>query len=408
MSVFRNGFVNWDDPTVLLNNSRLAAPGVLAWSFTSTLIGHYQPLAWLAWSAVKSAFGLTPAAFHGLSLLGHVANTVLVYVVALRLVDAATFEREKPALNSHGRVAALTAAALFAVHPLRVEAVAWASAFPYVLSLTLLLLAFLFICITRPQRGRPPPHGWGFRSSRMSHRVWSGLRRSVSRWYLLLVDDYPLRRPVTRRLLSSRSSPFVIAAAVFAFAEWHARDIVSLQEVGLGARMDHGRGRALYLSRQDSGARGDLPARLRWRFHPALPSSRLPSGCAGLAGVTLISWRARGRWPVLGVAWIAFALTLAPVVGVTPSGLQATADRYMYVPGVIVSLAIGFAVARHWPSGRLAVITSVVAAATVAVLGGLTWIQTGYWHDSIALWTPRGRSRSAQRHCDLQPRHRAR
>ena len=86
--VLRNGFVNWDDPAVLLNNARLAAPDVLAWAFTTTLIGHYQPLAWLAWSAVKSTLGLTAAAFHGLSLLGHVANAVLVYVVALRLVDA--------------------------------------------------------------------------------------------------------------------------------------------------------------------------------------------------------------------------------------------------------------------------------------------------------------------------------
>jgi Flp pilus assembly protein TadD len=87
---------------------------------------------------------------------------------------------------------------------------------------------------------------------------------------------------------------------------------------------------------------------------------------------------------------------LAPVVGLTPSGLQATADRYMYVPGVIVSIAAGLALARHWPSGRVAVATSLVAAAVVAALAGLTWTQTGYWHDSIALWT---------RAADLDPRN---
>src|SRR4029077_19486549 len=72
--VLRNGFVNWDDPSVLLNNPRLAAPAIFAWAFTTMLIGHYQPLAWLVWSAVKSMFGLTAVAFHGLSLLGHLAN----------------------------------------------------------------------------------------------------------------------------------------------------------------------------------------------------------------------------------------------------------------------------------------------------------------------------------------------
>src|SRR5882724_10957083 len=141
--VVRNEFVNWDDPTVLLNNPRLSAPDVLEWAFTTRLIGHYQPLAWLAWSAVKSTFGLTAAAFHGLSLLGHLANAMLVYVLALRLVYTSPLERESGGVTSHGRIGALAAAVVFAVHPLRVEPVAWASAFPYVLSLTLLLLAFL-------------------------------------------------------------------------------------------------------------------------------------------------------------------------------------------------------------------------------------------------------------------------
>ena len=110
---------------------------------------------------------------------------------------------------------------------------------------------------------------------------------------------------------------------------------------------------------------------------PGLALVPLAVGCAGLAAVTLALWTARDRWPGLAVAWIAFALMLAPVVGLTPSGLQATADRYMYVAGVIVSLAIGLAVLRYWPSGRLAVAASFVAAAMVAVLDCVsTWIQT--------------------------------
>jgi Flp pilus assembly protein TadD len=82
-------------------------------------------------------------------------------------------------------------------------------------------------------------------------------------------------------------------------------------------------------------------------------------------------------------------LLLAPVIGLTPSGLQATADRYMYVPSVIVALAAGVAVARWTVRLRRAsaAAVAIVVVVMLAVLAGLTWRQTRYWHDSIALWT---------------------
>ena len=137
LPVLGNDFVNWDDPTVILHNQQLASPHVVGWAFTTTLVGHYQPLAWLAWSALKTSFGLSAKAFHGVSLLCHLVNAVLVYLVALRLTSLAGLD-----LRSR-RIAAITASAMFAIHPVRVEAVAWASALPYVLSLSALLLAFL-------------------------------------------------------------------------------------------------------------------------------------------------------------------------------------------------------------------------------------------------------------------------
>src|SRR5689334_11118821 len=75
--VLGNDFVNWDDPSVLVQNEHLGRPGVVRWAFTTTASGHYQPLAWLIWSGTKALFGLKPAAFHGLSLAGHLLNAAL-------------------------------------------------------------------------------------------------------------------------------------------------------------------------------------------------------------------------------------------------------------------------------------------------------------------------------------------
>src|SRR5256885_5598408 len=133
--VLRNGFVNWDDPTALLDNAHLGRADVITWAFSTTWIGHYQPLAWIVWSAMKSQLGLWPAAFHGTSLAFHLANGVLVFALAMRLAGRG----EDDMTSSTG---ALCAAALFLLHPMAVEAVAWASAFPYVLSLFALLLSF--------------------------------------------------------------------------------------------------------------------------------------------------------------------------------------------------------------------------------------------------------------------------
>src|SRR5262249_30621121 len=134
--VLHNEFVSWDDPSVLLDNPHLGEAGIVRWAFSTTVMGHYQPLAWTVWSIVKAQFGMWPPAFHGLSLLVHTVNGILVYALMLQFTrDAALQPRQR-------RAAALLAGLVFLLHPTAVESVAWASAFPYVLSLLVLLLSF--------------------------------------------------------------------------------------------------------------------------------------------------------------------------------------------------------------------------------------------------------------------------
>src|SRR5262245_25500730 len=126
---FSYPFLNWDDREELVRNAALHAEGLARWAFTTTYMEHYQPLAWLVWGIVDRAWTLTPTAAHALSVGLHAACAVLVFVLARRLIG--------------GTVVASVAALLFAIHPLRVEVVAWASAMPYALALFFALLSVL-------------------------------------------------------------------------------------------------------------------------------------------------------------------------------------------------------------------------------------------------------------------------
>src|ERR1051325_4394008 len=123
--VLQNGFTNWDDPPSLLYNPNyrgLSWPHLL-WMFTTFQNSLYRPLTWMTLGADYLVWGMNPARYHLSALLFHAANAVLFYFVALKLLSTTT-AGERNALT----VAAATAALLFAVHPLQVEAVAWTQA----------------------------------------------------------------------------------------------------------------------------------------------------------------------------------------------------------------------------------------------------------------------------------------
>jgi predicted Zn-dependent protease len=105
-----------------------------------------------------------------------------------------------------------------------------------------------------------------------------------------------------------------------------------------------------------------------------------------LVVVSAAAWRARARRPWLLAGWLAYLLLLVPASGLTPSGLQATADRYSYVPGVAVALLAGGGAARLWAGGRRRAWLAL-GAALGTTLGFQTGRQLGYWRDSITLWT---------------------
>ena len=374
---FRNRFVNWDDPVVLLDNPHLGRPGIFSWAFSTTLIGHYHPLAWLVWSAMVSVFGLSAPAFHALSLAGHIVNGVLVYVLTLRLLATATLTA------TARRAAASLAACAFLLHPTSVEAVAWASAWPYVLSLTALLAALLAYL-----NGRHITAIACYAASLLTRA--SALAFPI---VLLVVDIYPLarHRRTSLKRLALEKVPYAVLAAAMAFAESHAREVASLQEVGLGARLTLAAAAPFVYFR-----RLVWPVRLSpldpLPISPAIQWVPLVLAIVGLVTVTLAVYAFRRTLPMLAAGWIAYGALLAPVAGLTPSGLQATADRYVYVPGVVIWIVAGTACAalmarRARAAATVNAVAIGMAAAVMVTLGVLTWNQTRYWSDSIALWT---------------------
>jgi Flp pilus assembly protein TadD len=394
LPILGNEFVNWDDPVVFLRNAQLGGPDTVRWAFTTTDMGHYQPLSWLVWSAVKTSFGLNAQAFHAISLLGHLLNTVLVYVVCLRLASHAGLEIRTR------RLAALAASLLFAVHPIQVEAVAWASAFPYVLSLSALLAAFLAYVTSRTHRNAARRNMWLGLS--ISAYAASLLARATAVGFpllLLATDIYPLQRlrwqrGGIRRLLVEKLPFFAVALAAGA-AESGAREVAPLQEIGVGARLSMAAAAPfIYLHR------ALVPTRLSpldpLPIEPTLEWMPLALGIAGLVATTVVAWKSRRTWPALPLAWVAYVVLLAPVMGLIPSGQQATADRYIYLPGVVVALIAGVAAARAAQSARLRAVALAVTLTVGAILGAMTRHQTGWWRDSITLW-----SRAA----DLDPRN---
>jgi Flp pilus assembly protein TadD len=286
---------------------------------------------------------------------------------------------------------------LFGVHPMRVEPVAWASAFPYLAALIFAVLATLAYVASRTSpwiggQSRRPTFGavgWSV-AAVASFAVSLGFRPIAVGLplILLLLDWYPLRA-AHRRAGRHRAIPLLVDKIPYALIavlavglEWFARRQVGFNELSMGARLT---------------LAATSPFVYLWRTAAPVELSPVPvlslnaqgsvAGivCATLSGAILaVGWGLRDRRPAVLALWVAYLLLVAPVAGLAPTGLQAIADRYAYLPAVAIAISAGAAI------GSVAWNRRVVLAATGAALIGLSvlaWKQTLVWQDSVALWT---------------------
>jgi hypothetical protein len=366
------GFVNWDDQTALLDNPSYRGLGwsQIRWMLTTFLLGHYSPLAWLSFGLDYLFWGLEPTGYHLTSALLHAANTVLFYLVAQRLLRGTGGAGADPGI----RLCAGVAAALFAIHPLRVESVVWVSARRDVLSGVFFLPAVLAYlrAVEAPDRSRR------LRWHAVSLAAFAAALLSKATVVplpavLLLLDVYPLRRPRAvgwRRLLPEKAPYLALAGAA---------TVLGAIARAYGHRVLGGHGFGTQVALAGYGLVFQpwaflWPLRLSPLYEwlgPADPRAwRFLVPLAAFAMVTAALVALRRRWPAALAAWVYSALMLLPVSSlVMHMGPYLAADRYSYLSGLGWALLVAgwlrdWTLGGRWPariSHRAAVATSLVA-----------------------------------------------
>jgi tetratricopeptide (TPR) repeat protein len=374
MSVLQHQFVSWDDDGFLYLNPHFRGLGwsQLSWMFSTFLKGPYQPLVWLSYAADYLLWGMDPAGFHLTSLLWHCANAALVFLFCRNLFATAAPDTTPASRNW----AAAFAALCFALHPLRAEAVAWASARRDLMSGFFFLCALLFHL-----RGRAAGTFACYCLSLLCKPMGIGL--PVVLWVL---DKVILKRETRWQSLL----PYALPAAAAAVLAWHGQEVTgamrSAAVFGWPQRLAQaGYAHAFYIAKTlwPAGLSPIYEAALR--LDPLAPRF-LTSAALSLAAAAA-AFVLRRRLPAVWAAWLSYLILLAPVLGAVKFGSQLVADRYSYLPCLSWSLLAAAALlelARRRPAWGLRLVVS--GTVLVGLLSGLSERQLGFWKDSETLY----------------------
>jgi protein O-mannosyl-transferase len=377
----RYDFVNYDDPSYVYQNTRISS-GInfanIAWAFSHVHSENWHPLTTITHMLDCQLHGLNAGWHHFTNVLLHCLAVVFLFVALQRMTGALW----RSAFVS----------AVFAVHPLHVESVAWIAERKDVLSALFFMLTLLaYLHYTRaPSIARYLTVALVVALGLMSKPMLVTLP-----FVLLLLDYWPLRKIKAQRSNTGRQ----LFRLVLEKIPLIALSAVSSMVTFLVQRGAIGWTEELPVSERVSNALvayvvyiGEMfwPAKLAV-FYPH-PEHRLPTWEIGvaltiLAGITAAAFVLRKTAPYFITGWLWYLGMLVPVIGLVQVGWQGHADRYAYLPQIGLYIAATWAVtdlARSWRSQRIA-----LGVAAVIVLGALTWsswLQTSYWRDSETLF----------------------
>ena len=376
----RHEFVNYDDDEYVYENPHvlhgLNLPGII-WAFTQRDI-YWGPTLWLSFMVDGQFYGRSPGGYHLSNVLLHAATAVLLFLVLRRMT---------------GRLwPSALVAALFAVHPLRVESVAWVTERKDV-------LGGLFFVLTL-----------GAYVSYARHRFSVARYAAVMILFvlgvaakptlltvpplLLLLDYWPLGRVAQSGRLSAfwrltvEKVPLflIMAACCTLFVSGQTTALTSAGQFSWSWRLGNAMisyvgylGQSLY----PVGLAVSYP-----RLGPSLPPGNVAGALLVLAAITAAAFAWRRRCPYVFIGWLWYLGMFVPTIGFVQFGIQTVADRFTYLPqiGLCIALAWGSAdVCRCWPYRRwLCGLTPVLV---LVALMACAWRQTSFWRDNETLWT---------------------
>ena len=388
-SVRHFGFVRYDDLDYVTENAHVKA-GVtwegLKWALTTGHIANWHPLTWLSHMLDVDMFGVNAGPHHLMNLGMHAVNTLLLFTVLRRMTG--------------GVVRSAFVAALFAIHPLHVESVAWISERKDMLSTFFWMLTLLAYVdyVRNPSRYRYAGVLLFFALGLLAKPMVVTLP-----FVLLLLDVWPLQRitlwrdghrlieagerATLTRLVLEKLPLFALAVAssvvtVIVQRRWGAVGSVTVYPIGLrleNALVNY----VAYIGKMV------WPAKLSafYPYRQSVSALAVAGSVLLLVAITIGVVRAARRHPYLLVGWLWYLGTLIPVIGIVQAGLQSIADRYTYIPliGLFVIVVWGAAeIAERGARPRVALLSAAAVGLAACALKARSQVET--WRDSLALW----------------------
>lgn len=387
-----NNFVNWDDIDNITGNVHIRQLdwNSIGWMLTNSDTGNWMPLTWLTFALNYQWGGLDPRIFHATNIFFHALNTILVFLVSVRLLRLFP----EPALpgppnrpKTFAMPIAFLTALLFGLHPIHVESVAWATERKDV------LYGFFYLFALGLYLGKPNQLDWkgpkpwvllGFYCLALLSKPMAITLPLV----FLILDFFPLNRwSLGFPNLIKEKIPFFLLALASAWVTLatHEKDL-SYARIGVEFYwlMNSFRSVLFYLIKMawPSGLTAFYP------FPPDLLGFYLFENYCAAALVVLISYllfRHRHKAPYLLAAWLYYLVTLLPVAGLIQTGSAAAADRYTYLPSLgfflPLSAMLAFLMAYRWGFFGIAVLLATLG------MGQATLSQIDTWKDSKSLWS---------------------
>jgi len=381
-----NDFVNFDDDYYITENIYIKS-GINAesikWAFASTSVSNWHPLTWLSHVLDWSLFGKNPTGHHLVNLFFHVGAVIFLFLFFNKTI--------------HNIWPAAFAVAFFALHPLRVESVAWVSERKDVLSMFFgmaCLYAYVFyaereklcnylLCLTL------------FALALMSKSMMVSLP-----FVLMLLDYWPIGRwekafsaPHENRFklvskLLCEKVPFILLTIVSSmltfWAQSNGNSVTSIEILNFPQRL--GNAIVSYVA---------YLGKMLWPvdlavFYPyyVLPLWKILISTLILALITIAALYYMRKLPFLFVGWFWYLGTLVPVIGLVQVGKQSMADRYTYLPSIGITLILAWGMPVLFQRGKVhKKILSGVSIMVLCTLSFLTWMQCGYWKNSVTLFS---------------------